>query len=346
MNHQPISELINKEKWRQILQRFIDVLQINIFIVDADGRAYLTPSMGRYGWRLLAHSTVGVDMFGEHSNSLLDKFRKQSFYLEYHYPFMLHSFAVPIDLEEGKPVAYLVLGPVILNKRLENSEYEEIARKLDLNSRDLIDAINEIRVVSFINLKSILDLLYEVSRYVVQLNRENQKLHSLRPNQEALPQSLVKAAEEIYSSVYLDELLSTLLDVALKMTKTECGSIMVIEEGSDLTIKISRGIDQKIAENTRIRVGEGIAGLAAKENTSFLIQGDQADNRLKPFLKRPEIRQSFVTPLVVQNRVFGVMNLHTKSDNLQNSGQGFESVKELSRLMTVAINSIQQKLSE
>ena len=345
-NNQPIQDFIDKEKWRQILQRFIDVLQINIFIVDADGRAYLTPSMGRYGWRLLAHSTIGVDMFGEHSNSLLDKFRKQGFYLEYHYPFMLHSFAVPIDLDEGKPVAYLVLGPVILNKRLENSEYEEIAQKLNISSRDLIDAINEIRVVSFINLKSILDLLYEVSRYVIHLNRENQKLNSLQINREGLPQDFVKVAEEIYSSVYLDELLSTLLDVALKMTRTECGSIMVIdEEGSDLIIRISRGIDQKIAENTRVKIGQGIAGLAAKENSSFLIQDDQADNRIKPFLKRPEIKQSFVTPLIAQNRVFGVMNLHSKSDLSQTSSQSFEAVKQLSRLMTVAINSIQQSRS-
>ena len=72
-----IMELIDKEKWRSILHRFVDVLQVNIFIVDAEGRAYLTPSMGKYGWKLLAHSDVGMNMFGDHSNSLLEKFKKQ-----------------------------------------------------------------------------------------------------------------------------------------------------------------------------------------------------------------------------------------------------------------------------
>ena len=338
------SELIDKEKWRHILQRLIDVLQINIFIVDSDGRAYLTPSMGRYGWKLLSHSTVGVDMFNEHSSSLLDKFKKQGFYLEYHYPFMLHSFAVPMDIGEGKPVAYMVVGPIVLNKRLDNFEYEEIAKKLNLNFRDFMDSINEIKVVSFINLKSILDLLYEVSKYVIQLNSQRQKLHKMRFNKEILSKEIMEAAQDIYSSVYLDELLTTLLDVALNMTKTECGSIMVVDnEAGDLIIKVSRGIDKKIVQNTRVKIGEGIAGLAAKENSAFVIRGAECDNRIKPFLKRPEINQALVTPLILQNRVFGVMNLHTKSKKTTIIDQSLDVVQQLSKLTSVAINSIQQK---
>ncbi len=342
-----ISDLIDKEKWRYILQRFIDVLQINIFIVDAEGRAYLTPSMGRYGWKLLSHSTIGVDMFGEHSNSLLDKFKKQGFYLEYHYPFMLHSFAVPMDLEEGKPVGYMVIGPVILNKKLDNSEYEEIARKHNLNFRDFLDAINEVKVVSFINIKSILDLLCEVSKYVIQLNLQKQKLHKIKFNKETspLPKEIIQVAQDIYSSVYLDELLTTLLDVALSMTKAECGSIMIVDnEAGDLTIKISRGIDKKIAQNTRVKIGEGIAGLAAQENSSFVIHGTDCDNRIKGFLRRPDIRHALVMPLVAQNRVFGVMNLHTKKDETPIIDQSLNIVQQLSKLTSVVISSLQQKI--
>lgn len=347
-----INEVLDKEKWRQILQRFIDVLQINIFIVDAEGRAFLTPSMGRYGWKLLSHSSVGVDMFGEHSNSLLTKFKKQGFYLEYHYPFMLHSFAVPMDTGDGNPVAYMVIGPVILNKRLDNAEYEEIARNLNLNFQELMDAINEIKVVSFISLKSILDLLYEVSQHIIGLGLQKQKTRTNGRNgqKEGLAKAVLKGSKRAFSSAYFDELFGTLLDVAMSLTKTECGSIMIVDdEAGDLTIKISRGLDNKIVQNARIKIGEGVAGLAAQENTSFVIRGSEGDDKIKPYLKRPEIRQAFITPLASQNRVFGVMNLHTKGEGPAldkiSSDRSLDIIKQLSKLAETAVQGIQQSKS-
>ena len=338
------NELIDKDKWRYLLQRFIDVLRINIFIADTEGRAFLTPRMEGYGRKFLASSSIGAEMFSEHSNSLLDKFKKQGFYLEYHYPFELHSFAVPMDLEEGKPIAYMIIGPVILNKRLENSEYESIFKKLNLNIQDFLDIINEIRVVSFVDIKSILDLMYEVSRYIIQLNLQRQKLGRLRFKKEVLSKEIGDVIQNIYSSVYLDELLVTLLDVALAMTKAECGSVMVIDgEKRDLVIKVSKGVAEEVAQNTRLKIGEGIAGIAAKENTSFFISGSECDNRIKHLLKRPEIQQSLVVPITSQSDVIGVLNLHTKDEKSAAIGQNLETIRQLSKLTSAAIHSIQHR---
>lgn len=313
MSGYPIGEFIDKKKWGLILQKFIEVLQINIFIVDTEGKAFLTPpGVGRYGWKLFDHSSVGSDMFSAH-DSILDRFKKQEFYLEYHYPLGLHSFAVPIDLEEGQPIAYLVIGPVILNKRLDSTEYEDISRKIGLNLRDLINTLQEVRVISFLSLKSILDLLYEVSRYVIKLSHEQCELQKLglRLKDEALG-----AVWTARPPVYSNDLLSDLLDIALTMTRTECGSIMVMDDSKgDLVIKVWRGLDKTIAQNTRVKVGEGIAGLAVQEDTSYIIHGMRGNVRLKRFLKREEIKHSFVGPLKLNNRIFGVLNLHTKTNS-------------------------------
>ncbi|HOW36356.1 MAG TPA: PocR ligand-binding domain-containing protein [Candidatus Omnitrophota bacterium] len=332
------TELIDRERWRLILQRFIEALQINIFIVDTEGKVFLTlPNIERYGAKLLDYSSVGSDMFSAH-DSILDRFKKHGFYLEYHYSLGLHSFAVPIDIEEGKPVAYLVVGPVILTKRLDNSEYEAIAQKMGLNFRDLVDALHDIRVISFVNLRAILDLLYEVSKYVVQLTYK--QVESQKKHIKLADESRETITPSARSLVYSNDFLSSLLEIALKMTRTECGSIMILDqEKGDLFIKVSRGIDKTIARNTRVKVGEGIAGLAVQEDASYVIHGTEGKNRIKSLLKRSEIKHSFIAPLKLKDSIFGVLNLHTKTDVDPLLDQKPNVAKRLSKLVSAVADS-------
>ena len=133
---------------------------------------------------------------------------------------------------------------------------------------------------------------------------------------EAMHRKLNEVVEEIYLSVRLAELLVTLLDVAIKMSETEGGSIMVVDEKrKDLTIKVSRGLNAKAIRNTRVKVGEGIAGLAVKEKSSFVLDGQKSENnRVQKLLKRPKIKHALVMPLMAKNSVFGVLNLHTMKE--------------------------------
>ncbi len=49
------------------------------------------------------------------------------------------------------------------------------------------------------------------------------------------------------------------------MTNIECISILVADgKKKVMTIKVSRGIDSSRVHNTRVKLGEGIAGLVAK----------------------------------------------------------------------------------
>ena len=105
----------------------------------------------------------------------------------------------------------------------------------------------------------------------------------------------------------------------MKMTDTECGSIMLVDEKeNDLSIKVYRGEKSERLKNVRVALGEGIAGIAAQENSSFIIGSSVPDNRIKHLLKRPEIKQSLIMPLVVKDKVFGVLNLHTKRQDKRN----------------------------
>ena len=64
----------------------------------------------------------------------------------------------------------MIVGPVILNKRLENAEYTTLARERNIPVQDLINEVNGLRVVSNVMMNSILDLLYEIVKNNIELS--------------------------------------------------------------------------------------------------------------------------------------------------------------------------------
>lgn len=342
MEEVQLKQLIDKEKWSEFLKRFIEVLRINIFIVDASGHV-LIPSphhgdRGCYGSRFLK-TTFGFDP-AQKEASLLKSFERSGAYLETKDPFDFHAYAVPIRIEGEKTIAYLIVGPVILNKRWANEEYLSMAQRLGMNADDLIDMIYEIRVVSHLTMRAILDLLAEVAKDIVELNIEKRRLTEVRQHTEVISKEMVDAAQDICSTIHLDELLITILDVALNLSDAESGSIMILdEERGDLEIKVARGLGEETLRQARQKLGEGIAGIAAQENMPFIISGTQGDNRIRHLLKRPEIRQSAVIPLTVKDRVFGVLNLHTKKEDGK-IVHSVDNLKHFSKLISTAVGSI------
>ena len=331
-------KIINKDKWWDILSRFIEVLRINIFIVDTQGLVILPPEEGRYGGKLLTDPNLGFDLLHQPSQ-IMKQFTSQDLYLESLNRFNLYSFAIPIQIDKNTVLGYMVVGPVILNKKLDTNEYDELAKKFNVKTQNLLDEIDQIRVLSNIMMRSILDLLAEIIKDNVELSikSKNEQIRE-KGNLQNVSKEIERVTEEIYSTVRLDELLVTFLDVALKMTNTECGSIMLLDEkNKKFTIKVSRGIDKNQVLNSIVKLGEGIAGIAAKENSPYFIKGQMSNNRIAPLLKRPEIKESLVMPINNNNNtVIGVLSLHTKQldSKIENN---VENLKYLSKLLTSAI---------
>lgn len=337
-----LEELIIKEKWADFLRRFINVLRVNIFVVDYEGKLLIPPyrdvSNRGYGIEFLNWS-FNFDFSGKEYN-MLDDFTKHGSYMEAKDSFDLHVFAMPIKINEEITIAHLIIGPVILNKKWDAGDYLNMANRLNLSVEDLADRINEVRVVSFVSMKAILDLLAKVVKDIIELNLEMKRLHQDRFNKEIISKEISEAAQDLYATIHLDELLITILDVALNLCQAEAGSIMILDDKTgELRIKVSRGLEEDVAQNTRIRLGDGIAGLAAKENTSFVITGREGDNRIKPYLKRSTIAQSMVVPLASESKVFGVLNLHTERPNGKITAN-VANLEHLSKLISTVMHSV------
>jgi len=329
-------EVINKEKWWDMLSRFIDVLRINIFVVDNHGLIILPPEKGRYGGRLLTDKALKFDLLND-SIDVSKQFEPHGVFFESCNRYNLSCFAIPIKIEGGQIVAYMIIGPVIFNKRLSGSDYEEMAEEYGCNKNELLSELGGIRVASNVMINSILDLLSEIVRDNIELSLKKKELNQIKLDSKEGGGEYAETAKEIYSTVYLDGLLATLLDVALKMTNAECGSIMVQDDNQDeLTIKVSRGIDSEEIQNSKVRIGEGVAGIAAQDNTSFVIHGTEGDNRISKYLKRPDIREALVMPLSNNKKVFGVLSLHTKKEGCE-INKNINNLKYLSELLSSAL---------
>lgn len=338
-NSSAVDQAIEKERWWNILQHFTDVLHVNIFIVDAQGKVVLAPSRGKYGARILENPIVGIDTGFQ--NDWLEKFKQRGFYLEYQHAFELNTFAIPIKNDAQKILAYLIAGPVILNKRLDNAQYEKKANELKVDAKLVLDSIGEIRVMTFMGIKSILDLLDEVTKYVVHLTQQRHELLRLYSKAKFVNRAFEDEAEKIFTTVRIEELLSLFLDMALNVTNTECGSIMLYDPQTQMfTIRVSRGMSPDIIAQTCIKLGEGIAGLAAQENKSFVIEGAETPSKdLESRLTRPEIKRAFVLPMSSHNRLLGVVNLHTKINDDALAQDNLNSVHMLSKIAATAIDS-------
>jgi len=329
-------KLIIKDKWWDMLSRFIDVLRINIYIVDRAGQIILPPEESKYGGRLLAHPGLGFDIFKE-ADQFESQFVHHTHYLETVSRYDLFSYAIPLMTTSKETIAYVMVGPIILNKRLDTNEYINQARSVGANEDDVLNEINEIRVVSNIMMNSIINLLTEIVRDSIEIKSPSEStMPDNTLNQKIWEKEFESIANEIYSTVRVDELLITLLDVALKMTDTECGSVMMLDrKTNELTIKASKGLNDLKIQGVRVKVGEGIAGLVAKVKAPLIIDGENPDNRVAHMLTRPQIKRALVMPLVSKNRCYGILNLHTNESN-DKITENLDNLQYLTQLLSSA----------
>ena len=273
----------------KLLTDFINVLRINMAFVDERGQYIVPPDKSKFGGRFYVDSTLGGDIV---KDNFLKEFQKTGHFFERLLPCDLHVFAVPIRCSHLPETLYLVVGPVILNKRLEPEQYKAIGEDMGVKSDELLNEINELRVVSNIMMISILDLLGETI---------HDRIHFTQMAQER------------------NRRWQQFLDAVLALTDVECGSLMIRDqrEREHLVIKAAKTSGNKTLCDHRVRIGEGVAGWVAETKEPLHIDTRQPTNsRIAHLLKRPEIKQSYVLPITDQEtgELFGVLSLHTTKE--------------------------------
>lgn len=325
-NHQQsLKDLIDLGAWQKIQDNFSIVTDVSIRTVDAQGRSVTQPSREpRLCSELLKDTLQKEKICGLCLPTFLGGKGVVDRNLSFSCHSELYSFIAPLKFN-GTVFGYVILGPVILVMRKLKEEYKKSAEEFNLDLEEFWSALSEIKVVSFQGMRSLVELIKDIGDYTIRLAYQN-----IMTRKEMMMGS---------ASLKLSRLLNTLLEVAFQVTGADIGSVMFFDKDKDeLTIKASRGIPDEVVKNTRIRLGEGIAGMAAKERRSFLIDDEVKDNRIRPYLRRPYLGSSMVLPISVEDRTMGVVNLGAlKTSSVRFNNENLQLMNKLIDLASVAM---------
>ena len=153
-------------------------------------------------------------------------------------------------------------------------------------------------------------------------------------------ETLYETARDLGTPLRLDELLDRILARTLQALRADLGSILVVDNEDDkvLQLRVSRGLPVEPAEIVTIGVGEGISGWVAKQREPLLVQDVESDPRFARGDAENPMTGSFIAaPLLVRDRLFGVMSAGNKQGNAPFTAEDLDLLVAIAGQAAVAI---------
>lgn len=125
--------------------------------------------------------------------------------------------------------------------------------------------------------------------------------------------TLAEVSETITSPLYLEEILRLIVEMAARMLDAKTASLMLIdEETGELVIAAAQSAGRAYLDRPRLKVGEGIAGLVARDGKAIAVPDVLADPRftIREIAAQEGLRALLSVPLAVRDRVIGVFNCY------------------------------------
>lgn len=171
------------------------------------------------------------------------------------------------------------------------------------------------------------------------LREENTRLRALLP--------LYGLGEKFLSSTTQQQVLGCLLDVVAAQTAADSLSVMLFDEQEGcLRIAASRGIDEELARQIRIRPGDKIAGWVFAEKKPVILNREtQQDSPFADLLKRPEIVSAVSFPMIVRDRTLGVLNVSYTDGDIRFAESDIEMLGILCTQAALALENVRSLLS-
>jgi phosphoserine phosphatase RsbU/P len=122
---------------------------------------------------------------------------------------------------------------------------------------------------------------------------------------------LLDVADVLATSLDLETTIRRVAEVVRKVIDYEIFAILLLyEKTQELRFRFQVGYPPEFADRARIKVGEGVTGLAAQTRRAVLIDDVTKDPRYIEAI--PNVRSELAIPLLTKNRVIGVIDLEAR----------------------------------
>lgn len=338
-----LSDLVNLEDWQKIQHQFSEALEITLRTVGLGGElltevsrpnrlcSEIIPRMNGSSNICSCCALRGADSKAAGPTRLDSGVRC---------PFGLDISVVSIEAVKNRTVAYLVVGPVILKSRKSVSEYEKDAKSSGIGLDELMDSLIEINVFSYNKLSSLEALIKDMFSYMAQTGYHKKRLGEIAPE--------IMALDPIFSRYYEEKILRSLLNACTTALGADSGSVMTLDKKTDmLHIKVASKLSDDVVSGSNVKMGEGIAGLAAAKAEPIILPKDSYKAGISGKMKRSEIKSSLIIPFSKHSAsdVYGVINLNIIRKNYDFSDRDIALVKELVHMAGIALIPIRQSIN-
>lgn len=228
-----------------------------------------------------------------------------------------HKFAIPVKLSPYDTL--VIVGGHTYFEGSAQEELAEGAKSAGLNdaaAKALGSSIKTLSEAAFQNMQGLIrglavpfiKCLYTISKFERGLANGIKKtspkgIHAL----EQVFRSLVPVLDR-------DALYNAILMKSTELVDAGRGSLMLLDvKNGVLAMKAAKGIAKDIADTVTVKLGEGIAGRAAKSGEAIIVKDDGV-TQLAGTSRSVYKTQSFISvPLKLDKRIIGVLNVSEKT---------------------------------
>jgi len=126
--------------------------------------------------------------------------------------------------------------------------------------------------------------------------------------------ALSKISKAIASEHYLEDILKLIVAVTAQVMGSNICSLMLIDEKKhELLIRATQSMSEDYNKKPPLKIGEGIAGKAVKENKPIVVKDitKEKEYKYQDIAKKEGLRSLLCVPLSVKGKVIGVINCYT-----------------------------------
>ncbi len=149
----------------------------------------------------------------------------------------------------------------------------------------------------------------------MEFQRELEELNKNLESEKHKLEEILGFDEEISLINDINKLCDFIVETVCDMLDSQRCSLMFFdEEAKELCIKGAKGLDPKIILNNKIKIGEGIAGMVAKEGKAWLVEEVNTDERIHRGNRESYKSKSFLSvPIKRDQKLIGVINVTDKN---------------------------------